>query len=131
MEKDFDRWNALKQRLDNATQLPFFNEREIWWCNVGLNIGSEIYGKGKTFTRPILIIRKFNQNSLFALPLSTKIKDKFGYYKFSFREKEICAVLSEIRKIDGRRLSDKIGKISEGEFSKIRQAAKEMIFDLR
>ena len=131
MEKNFNEWNALKQKLDHISQPPLFNEREIWWCNVGLNIGSEIYGKGKTFIRPILIIKKFSKNSLLVLPLTTKLKDKFSYYKFSFREKEICVVLSEIRKIDSKRLSDKMGKVPEKEFDGIKKAMKKIIFDPR
>lgn len=131
MKKEFDSWNKLKQKLDNIKQPPFFNEKEIWWCNVGMNIGSEIYGKGKTFTRPILVIKKFNKNSLLALPLSTKTKNRFGYYQLSFKDKKICAVLSEIKKIDSRRLSDRMGELSEKKFFEIKKEWVKMIFDPR
>jgi mRNA interferase MazF len=74
MEKDFDSWSSLKKRLDSLDNLPFFNEKEIWWCSIGLNIGSEIYRKGKTFTRPVLILRKFNKSSFLAVFINDKSK---------------------------------------------------------
>jgi mRNA interferase MazF len=129
MGKNFNDWNEVKKKIDRNQKPPFFNEREIWWCNIGLNIGSEIYGKGQTFTRPILIIRKFSQNSLLALPLTTKVKDRFSYYKFSFKEKEICAALSEIKKIDSRRLADKIGELSNAKFDDVKREVGKIIFN--
>ena len=32
----------------------FANEREIWICHIGQNIGTEQYGKGEKFTRNLL-----------------------------------------------------------------------------
>ncbi len=35
--KNFDQWNDLKKRLDltNCKTITF-QEREVWWCSIGL-----------------------------------------------------------------------------------------------
>lgn len=129
MTHDLDQWNSLKKNLNNISKTPFFNEKEIWWCSIGINIGSEIYGKGRTFTRPILVLKKFNKYSFLAIPLSTKIKDISGYFRLNFKGREISAVIKDIKKMDSRRLSDKIGKLSEEKFKEVKEEIKRMIFD--
>ena len=128
MQKDFDSWNALKQKLDSLDHLPFFHEKEVWWSSVGINIGSEIYGKGATFSRPVLILRKFSKRSFLGIPLTTKIKDNFGYHKFLFHGKEIYAVISDIKKMDSKRLGDKIGELPSNKFGEIKKEVAKMIF---
>jgi mRNA interferase MazF len=55
--KNFEDWGNLKPKLDESDHKPpFAKEGEVWWCNCGENIGSEIYGKGKKFLRPFAII---------------------------------------------------------------------------
>jgi mRNA interferase MazF len=129
MIKDFDNWNILKKIAEKISTPPSFNEREIWWCRVGVNIGSEILGKGEVFSRPVLILKKFSKNSFIAVPLTSKIKVNFGYHKFTFKEKEICAALSEIRKMDSKRLIDKIGKLPDGKFAELKAELRRVIFD--
>jgi len=128
MTKNFDSWNILKKKLDGVDVPPLFNEREIWWCSIGVNIGTEMYGKGGTFTRPVLVLKKFSKNSFLGIPLTTKIKDRFGYYKFSFKEEEVCAVMSDIKKMDSRRLGDKMGELSENKFRQIKLEIEKLIF---
>jgi hypothetical protein len=48
--KNFNDWNDLKKNLDSLENHPLFQEREVWWCSVGVNIGSEIFGKSGLFT---------------------------------------------------------------------------------
>ena len=58
MKKDFDNWNNIKKKLDKREKYPSFKEREIWWTNIGLNVGDEECGKGEKSVRPILIVKK-------------------------------------------------------------------------
>src|SRR3989344_4990769 len=51
MEKDFDGWNLQKQQLDSSSS-RFYTVREIWWCRLGLNIGTEQNGRGRKYFRP-------------------------------------------------------------------------------
>jgi len=56
--KDFDNWNNIKKKLDKSDQNQSFYEKEIWWCSVGINVGSEHDGKGNRFMRPVYILKK-------------------------------------------------------------------------
>ena len=127
MNKNFTDWNLLKQRLDNKQGLPTFKEREIWWCSLGVNIGHEENGKNEFFSRPILVVRKFNSNIFLGIPLTTKIKENRYYHQISFKETKQCAMLSQIRVWESRRLMDKMGKISWDEFDEIRKKLSDII----
>ncbi|MEM6429496.1 MAG: hypothetical protein AAF708_09680 [Deinococcota bacterium] len=37
--RNFDTWNDYKKQLDTRKDAPRFNEREIWWCSLGANVG--------------------------------------------------------------------------------------------
>lgn len=120
--KDFERWSSLKKKLDVHRHTPIFHEREIWWCSVGMNIGYEIYGKGSTFTRPVLIIRKFSPFTFLGLPLSTKFKKSEYYYPIKFHTTTTSAVFDQIRTLDAKRLADFIVKLPEDHFDEIKTA---------
>ena len=75
MEKDFDNWNVVKKRTQEKVDTAYFREREIYWANVGKNIGGEQNGKGEDFMRPLLVFRKYNNNLFCGIPLSTTIRD--------------------------------------------------------
>lgn len=128
MEKDFNNWNNLKIKLDKVTQriLPF-RQNEIWWCDIGLNIGHEENGKNKNFNRPVLIIKKFNHHLFWGIPLTTKIKNDKYYHRIQFKDKEQCLMLSQLRVWDSRRLEDKIGELNEKEAGTIRRVLSRLI----
>lgn len=122
--KDFDEWLIQKKRINNSTGLPTFKEREIWWCRLGVNIGHEQDGKGTQKQRPILVIKKFNRHVLWAIPLSTQIKDNQHYHFFKFNDKDQCALLTQIRLIDAKRLYQKMGRLGHDEFKNIQEKLK-------
>ncbi len=126
MIKDFEKWNEVKKVLDKKESAPTFKEREIWWCSIGLNIGHEENGKNIDYSRPILVVKKFNNDFFLGSPLTTKIKEKHYYRKISFKEKEQCVMLSQTRPYASRRLINKMGDLSGKQFFEIRAALKDM-----
>ena len=74
MQKDFPGWHRQKEQLHAQHHTPTFQEREIWWCSVGVNVGHEMDGKNQFYNRPVLIVRKFNPHIFFGVPLTTKMK---------------------------------------------------------
>ncbi len=126
MLKDFELWNILKQKIDTRSN-PIFSECEIWWCSLGANIGHEENGKNELFNRPILIVRKFNKNIFLGIPLTTKIKNNKFYYNFVFKGKNQCAMLSQIRVWDSKRLTNRIGEISSKELKLIKEEIRKII----
>ena len=62
----FDQWNEVKKNLhQKEKEVEFFKEKQIWWCSVGQNLGSESYGKGATFSRPVLVFKKLSERIFF------------------------------------------------------------------
>jgi mRNA interferase MazF len=128
MNKDFDGWNKKKKLAHTTSKRPFFHEREIWYCALGVNVGFEQDGKGKDFLRPVIVIKKFNSAVFFGVPLTHTKKEKPFYFSFSFgAREESVAVLSQLRLIDSGRLSHKIGEISKGDFISLIEKLKALL----
>jgi len=121
MEKDFDKWNSEKKIVDQKVinKDLFFYPREIWWCSTGLNIGVEANGKHENFERPMLIIKKFNSEMIWSVPLTTQGKDNKYYYKLKHESVKSWVVVSQIKTVSTKRLLRKIGSVSEGDFQNI------------
>lgn len=122
MKKDFKIWQGQKSDIhDNRIRLHF-HERDVWFTNVGVNIGFEQDGKGEEFLRPIVILKKFNNETLWCITLTSK--KKIGKYYFTFEhdiERESTANLSQLRLIDSKRLKYQIGAISENDFVELKK----------
>jgi mRNA interferase MazF len=131
MPKNFQNWTLVKENLQespHATIKPvFFKEREVWWLSLGLNVGDEEDGKGERFERPIIIIKKFNNNLFWGCALSSKIKDNKYYIGFELLGIKRSVILSQLRVLDSKRLSEKVGMASEEDFKKIKKAVKELL----
>jgi len=117
MKKDFNAWNSKKIIVNDAEQTPFFHEREIWFCFIGANVGFEQDGQGNDFQRPVVIIKKFNNEICWAIPLSKTKKRGRYYFAFPFsKDVTSVAILSQIKLIDAHRLSRKIGDMHGEDF---------------
>lgn len=104
------------------------SEREIWICNVGENIGFEEDGKGRDFTRPVLILKIYSRRLCHVVPLSTRIKEDKYHYLFSGNTGKISnALLSQNRSIDTTRLHQKIGKAKKEDFEEIKRRIFEIL----
>lgn len=133
MQKDFDKWNEKKKQADALSEQAFFHEREIWFCALGANVGFEQDGNGEDFQRPVVVVKKFNNEIFWGIPL-TKLKKKISkkvekyYFIFSFIENvQSAAILSQIRLIDGKRLSRLIGVLPINKFNELTKKLKKLI----
>ena len=62
-----------KKKLDReASQHLYFHEREVWFCSVGVNVGMERDARNTKFSRPVVIVKKFNEFMFWGVPLSSK-----------------------------------------------------------
>ena len=126
--KDFDKWNKLKKQIDTKDFNGRVHEREIWWANLGLNIGHEEDGKNNSFQRPVLIIKKWSSKTVIVLPLTTKIKNNKYHYIFEHHNIRFGVILSQVRLISTNRLTRRIRKIGNGLFNNITLATKNLLF---
>ena len=131
MEKDFDRWNKLKKAInarDDVERL-YFHEGDIWWARVGVNVGYEIDGKHANFARPVIVLRKYNQYSFLALPLTTAVRaNRWRIAIGCVAGKNAFAVLSQLRNLDSLRLYQKISHVDADLLQQIRETASRMNF---
>lgn len=131
MNSQYNNWNEIKIAIEYENIIVGFKERDIFYMNMGKNIGFEQDGKGENFVRPVVIIKGFNKNMFFGIPLSTKMKEGKFYYKFQFQKKdelvENIALLSQMRLFSTKRLLNKIGVISKEDFIKMKNEFKSLI----
>ena len=85
--KDYRLWHKLKLFLNNRKIRAYFHESEVWFCHLGENIGYEQDGRGISFLRPIIILKKFNNQIFWAVPLTKTTKKNKYYYAFCFKNK--------------------------------------------
>jgi mRNA interferase MazF len=105
--KDFDKWSELKKKIDIKNNIPdnFPKEGEVWMSSVGVNIGYEQNGSEDNFSRPMLIIKKFNNHMFWAVPLSTKQKDFDFYFNFTdLNGQKVSAILAQMKLVSVKRL---------------------------
>jgi mRNA interferase MazF len=128
-KKDFKAWHIKKSQIDSSKYKDvYFYEREIWWITLGHNVGYEQDGKSKIFTRPVLIMRKFNKYLFWAVPLTSVNKQGKYYIKAKYREDvDSIAILSQLRTFDVKRLVDKDGILDERQFEQIQQQLAKII----
>jgi mRNA interferase MazF len=129
MKKDFKKWHSKKGDIHERRPYVFFQEREIWFCSLGANVGYEQDGAGDDFLRPVIITRKFNNEIFFAVPLTKgKKAEKPFYFSFSFRARSSStAILSQLRLVDGKRLRYKIGSISMRDFKDLKAKIRRLL----
>ena len=128
MLKDFDGWNEQKKEINDRREAPFYHEREVWWCALGVNVGFEQDGSGGLHDRPVLILKGLSTQTFVAVPLTTSkhehpLRPPVGIVG----GKNARALLSQIRVVDARRLIRKIEHLNIERFKEIRKAIKDML----
>jgi mRNA interferase MazF len=120
-EEIYDKWNEVKKKI-NREVLPvnfFLREREVWWCSLGMNIGVEANGKNDVFERPLLILKVFNKNMIWGLPITSTLKNSYFYYGLKFNDEYRSVNITQIRVVSSKRLLRKVDVITEEDFSNI------------
>lgn len=126
MQKDFDEWNKAKKKT-NEERPRLYTVREIWWCRLGVNIGTEQDGRGENFLRPAIILRGFGPDACLVIPLTTSVhRHPLRVPVGMIDDREARANLSQIRVVDTRRLVEKIGFLEKEVFAHIRKAARNL-----
>ncbi len=118
--KDFDKWNEVKKHTDNNHTKVSIRAGEIRWISFGVNVGSEIDGKGESFTRPGLILHVIGSHLAFVAPLSTKVKEVAGYLPFNWKGTTTALCIHQIRIVSQKRVLSRKGRISEDKLKAIK-----------
>lgn len=120
--KNFDTWNVIKKGVQEKNWPLFVKERDVWYTQLGVNIGNEEDGKGTTFKRPVLVAKKFG-NMFLVIPMTTGGKDSKFYYSLpkKYFWKVSRLIFSQVRFIDKKRFTHKIARINEADFLDIKE----------
>lgn len=124
---NFFKWTKVKIRIHISEKFLFFREREIWWASLGINIGYEQDGKNDKFERPVVILKKFNKDVLWIVPTTTKEKTGQYYYEFTFKNRKMRVILTQLRLISSKRLLRKIGMFPDDDFQNIKEIIKSFL----
>jgi mRNA interferase MazF len=120
--KRFLEWIGLKEKLHEARHRPpHVSERDVWWASVGENVGSEMNGKSERFSRPVLILRKLAHGFFLVAPTTTQVREGTWYVHVRLQNQDEYVCLNQIRTIDYRRLSSKLGQIDTDNFETVRE----------
>lgn len=123
MIKRFLEWIKLKEKLHNVLKgPPLVKERDLWWVSFGENIGSEINGKSGLFSRPGIILKKLSREFYLVAPTTSQKKDGSWYVEITQENKYMYVCLHQVRTIDHRRLSSRLGQIDSDDFEKVKTA---------
>src|SRR3989344_7313116 len=121
MQKDFDKWNNRKKLIHMTADVIGIHEREVWWVSLGINVGVEIDGKQQTYERPVIVLRKFNNQMVWVLPITSQKKNPPFYEHFIFGDKAYFAALTQLRTISTKRFLRKIGMIPKTDFARMQE----------
>ena len=127
MEKKFDEWNDHKKSIDSSKPLADCHEREIWWCSIGVNVGSEQHSMTKDFSRPVLVVKKFTRDIFWGIPLTTKTRKVAFRIRFNLGGIENDLLILQMRNYDRKRLIRKIGVMPKEDFRKLIGAIKNLL----
>jgi len=127
MNKNFEEWSKEKWDLDKNKIRAFFHEREVWFASLGVNIGFEQNRRGDKYLRPIIVLKKFNNEILWCIPLTKTQKKSAFYFSFELNKSISTAILSQIKLIDSKRLQYKIGDTKSDDFIKLKQKLKQLL----
>lgn len=128
--KDFDSWNELKKKIDEGENKPdrFPKEGEVWMSSLGKNVGYEQNGSGDNFSRPILIVKKFNNHMFWVIPLSTKQKSFDFYFNYiDPSDQKVSAILAQMKLLSVKRLKRKLYDIPNEIFGEMKQRIKSFL----
>ncbi|MCB0010742.1 MAG: type II toxin-antitoxin system PemK/MazF family toxin [Anaerolineales bacterium] len=127
MPDDFDKWNTVKKQLHGRKKRSSFKDRDIVWCSIGMNVGNEVFGKSQDYTRPVLVVRRFNRDLFLGVPLTSTLSGSPYYHEITFKGNRQSVLLRQIRTFDSRRVYNVMGRLPESQFRGVLAALTAMI----
>ncbi|MCX6735954.1 MAG: type II toxin-antitoxin system PemK/MazF family toxin [Candidatus Parcubacteria bacterium] len=128
MKKDFENWHKIKSEIHENERSKRYHAREVWWCSIGANIGFEQDGDGSEYQRPVLILKGLSKDTCLVIPLTTSPnKHPMRIQAGIVGEKNASVIISQLRVVDTKRLTNKLGFIEKDIFENIRKAVKDML----
>ncbi|WP_419764639.1 MAG: type II toxin-antitoxin system PemK/MazF family toxin [Arcobacter sp.] len=132
MDRFFDEWYEVKKELTKNERKLGIKSREIFWANIGQNIGYEQNGKGKNFARPVIVVRKLTKDLFLGIPTTTTLREdndyfhKFKYTTYNNEVLNVSALILQVKVFSIKRIMNKIGMINKEDFKVIVEKSKNL-----
>jgi len=123
----YNDWNEQKVYIELQNIRTFFKERDIFYLRAWKNVWFEQNWKWGNFSRPFLVLKKFNNETFWWVPLSSKTKEWKYYHNFILNNIPQTAIISQMRLIDSKRILDKIWMIDKINYDLIKQKIKNLL----
>jgi len=128
MQKKFNKWNDLKQNINEKKIKINIKEKCIYFLSIGQNVGTESFGKGEAFLRPVIVYKKLGNNYFLGIPLTSKVKDGSYYFTFNIKNgKKNTAMLNQMKTFDVKRVVSYSGKISKNIYNNLQVKMEEFL----
>lgn len=107
--------------LKRGKRRLFVKNAEVWWVSFSVNLGVEINGKSKEYSRPALILKVYSKEAALVLPLTSKDKSSSKHHKYigEVKNKPAYAILSQARVVDTVRFQERIKRLSDKKFKSV------------
>ena len=140
MKERMNVWSKEKSALNAKVTFVRPKRRQIWWCAIGFNVGSE-QNCTEGFDRPVLVLKVFG-SMFWGLPITSSDPEKKKeenplYFKIdgipyaTTEGKAKCLVgyvaLHQLRSFDSRRLKRKILRMDNEVFDKIEDKVRSLL----
>jgi len=129
-KSSFNRWNNLKQDFEHYYLQPekFPKEGEVWMSAFGKNVGFEQNGTGSNFSRPVLVVKKFNNQMFWVVPLSTKQKSLDFYFNYTDPSgNNVAGILAQMKLMSNKRFIRNMYEIESFYFLNIRKRLRRLL----
>ena len=122
MHKNYQIWTPVKIKTNNSLDRPTkFRAGQVWRCKIGENIGVEMDGKGDSFLRPVLILKRYGNDAFLGVPLTSQVKPpRPFYYPIHIGGRNGLVIISQLRFWDATRLTSFVDKLEPTEFKSIK-----------
>ena len=140
MDEGMDKWSKEKLALNAKVTFVRPKRRQVWWCAIGFNVGSE-QNCTEGFDRPVLVLKVFG-SMFWGLPITSSDPDKKKeanplYFKIEgtpyltadgkTKHLEGYVALHQLRSFDSRRLKRKILRMDTPIFDQIESKVRNLL----
>lgn len=125
---EYAKWTEDKAKIEFTNNIPNFaiTINYIYWCNLGINIGSE-----QNKIRPVLVIKSKKESSVCTvLPLTSERMNDTRWYHIDLENLNSTVLIEQLRNISKLRiispyrLKGKLLKITLNDWNKINDSMK-------
>ena len=120
-QKDFDQWGKVKKQI-NVKKVPItIRSGDVRWVILGVNVASEIDGKGDLFLRPALILHVIGADLALVVPLTSKQKSIPGYIPFALKKKFCSLCLHQIKVVSQNRILHRLEHVADNRVREVQK----------